>query len=196
MRVNKAKIRSDIQALMDTLKPYGITKPIQIVRLQTEYAHGEDGWTPSDAYIRLMLSQRDEPLPGERFCNWFYALADYIYEGMSRDTDTIAMLAKSVGVGVTTEYVRRLRFVTMPDNVKIEDFDLIMANSDDALNLALIPDKLRRVCQWEECGRVFPGGVQDGYCCKRHKQLAKNKRRRDQRRARRAQGVIQLAEAA
>jgi len=190
MRVTKAQIKADIRALLDTLQPWGITKPSQLVRLQREKS---DPNFPSDGYIRLMLNERDEPQPSERFCNWFYALAEFIYEGLARDTDTVALLARSLGIGATPEYVRHVRFVVMPDHAAIEDYDLLAASDQEDLVLALIPKRLRRFCHWDECGRAFPGAPQENYCCAAHRKAARNARRRQQRQSAKSPPALERA---
>ena len=175
MRVTKQIIKADIEALFRTLEPYGITKPIHLARLMRDPA---DPSYPSDGYIRLMLSDKSDPQPSERFCELFYVLSDYVRAEVAQGAPGLAVLAEGINPSVASRYrpAERIRFVTLPDNVDIGE--IITANSNGPLLLAVIPSSLARHCQWPGCGRVFPGVPSARYCCPEHRRTAARERRR------------------
>lgn len=170
MKATRDQIAADIRRLFATLSPYGIRRPSQLAAILRD-AKGDDPAFPSDAYIRLMLSEKGSE-PSERFCTRFYVLSDYIYNEMGRGGDLVAVVSDAVGKPDAYDPAARLRFVSIPDNVDLHPALFRVENDRPAL-LAVVPADMLGHCEYDACGRPFYKRVPwqhhcCGLCARRH----------------------------
>lgn len=176
----KEEVKRQLLDLFDLFREYGITNPTPGLLSRLQKITGSS--FPSDGYIRLMLNDDYDNQPSEKFCRWLDDLESYIREGLSGDRTFLVAFAQSVGAVDSYTYTRKIHFVTMPDNAPITDFSLVTPTSAAGeLVLALIPQRLRRVCFLDTCGRVFPDAPAVRYCCEAHRQEARRLRARERR---------------
>ncbi|OGO41587.1 MAG: hypothetical protein A2Z04_06685 [Chloroflexi bacterium RBG_16_57_9] len=187
MHATKAQIRADIQQLFSELAIFGVNRPAQLAALLRD-SEGEDPTFPSDAYIRLMMSPREEPAPGKAFCDRIYALKDYVADQLRDGAPDLARVCDDLVIRDRYDPTRLLRFARVPVDY---DFGQIVtadpSEHDSHLVLALIPANLIRICN--HCGIAYPGVPQSRYCKKDCRRDATKERRR-QRKEREQYGKI------
>lgn len=150
MRVGKAQVREDIRGLVRILAPFGIKTTEQLATLLRD----TDQY-PSGAYIRLMLSPRDEPQPSERFCDRFYLLKEYVERSLAGEDAELLLALDRVLIREDYDPTKKLRFVTSGNgNFKLNEVVMIreVAGMPEGALVYVPPDFIG---QCQQCGAVF-----------------------------------------
>lgn len=172
MKVAKAQLREDLQALLGQLAPYGIKTSGQLAGLLRN-----GSLYPSGAYVRLMLSPRETPQPSERFCRRVYSLKEYVQRGLAEAAPDFLLTLERVLVRDGYHPEARLRFLAPTAESLKPDEVVLVREVGGKVDGALVYVSGAFVARCAECGAVFfKRSPRARYCRVRCRRMAAQRR--------------------